>query len=111
MNKIREFFDREQNLLIHIIASIFVTIFGVMFKLDITEWILIYSMIGFVITSELINSSIELAVDLYTNEFHPLAMIAKDTAAAAVVTSAFTASLVGIYIFLPKIIAIIINYL
>lgn len=111
MNKVKEFFDREQNLLIHIIASVFVTIFGVIFKLDISEWILIYSMIGFVITSELINSSIELAVDLYTSQFHPLAMIAKDTAAAAVVISAFTASLVGIYIFLPKIIAIVINYL
>lgn len=111
MNKVKEFFDREQNLLIHIIVSIFVTIFGVIFKLNISEWILIYSMIGFVITSELINSSIELAVDLYTKEFHPLAMIAKDTAAAAVVISAFTASLVGIYIFLPKIIEIIVNYL
>lgn len=111
MNKVKEFFDREQNLLIHIIVSIFVTIFGVIFKLNISEWILIYSMIGFVITSELINSSIELTVDLYTKEFHPLAMIAKDTAAAAVVISAFTASLVGIYIFLPKIIEIIVNYL
>ena len=107
MNKVKEFFDREQNLLIHIVASIFVTIFGIIFKLDISEWILIYSMIGFVITSELINSSIELAVDLYTSEFHPLAMIAKDTAAAAVVISAFTASLVGLYVFIPKILLLL----
>ena len=64
-------------------------------------------MIGFVIISELINSGIELAVDLYTKEFNPLAMVAKDVAAAAVVTSAFTALIVGIYIFLPKVILLI----
>ena len=107
MHKIKVFFDREQNLLIHIIASFFVILFGVIFKLNITDWVLIFSMIGFVIVSELINSAIELVVDLYTNKFNSLAMIAKDTAAAAVVTAAFTSILVGIYVFLPKLIAII----
>ena len=107
MKKIREFFAREQNLLIHILASIVVTIFGIYFKLSIYEWMLIYFMIGFVIISELINSGIELAVDLYTKEFNPLAMVAKDVAAAAVVTSAFTALIVGIYVFLPKIVLLI----
>lgn len=107
MKKIREFFAREQNLLIHILASIVVTIFGIYFKLSIYEWMLIYFMIGFVIISELINSAIELAVDLYTKEFNPLAMVAKDVAAAAVVTSAFTALIVGIYVFLPKIVLLI----
>lgn len=107
MDKIKNFFEREQNLLIHILASIIVTIFGIYFKLEVYEWILIYSMIGFVITSELINSAIELVVDLYTREFHPLAMVAKDVAAAGVVVSAFTAVIVGLYIFLPKVILLI----
>ena len=106
MKKIKKFFDREQNLLLHIIATILVTIFGIIFKLDITDWILVYLMVGFVITSELINSAIELAVDNYTSEFNPLAMVAKDTAAAAVVISAFTALLVGLYVFFPKIISL-----
>ena len=64
-------------------------------------------LIAFVITSELINSAIELTVDLYTTKFHPLAMVAKDTAAAAVVISAFTAAIIGLYIFVPKFIAIL----
>ena len=85
MKKIKSFFDREQNLLVHIIATICVTIIGIIFKLNLVEWLLIYSMVAFVITSELINSSIELAVDLYTNKFNPLAMVAKDVAAGAVV--------------------------
>lgn len=104
MKKIRKFFDREQNLLIHIISTVFVTIFGIIFKLQLYEWLLVYTMVAFVITSELINSAIELVVDLYTSKFHPLAMVAKDVAAGAVVISAFTAICVGMYIFLPKII-------
>lgn len=104
MGKIREFFDREQNLLIHIIATICVVIAGIIFKLNLTEWALVLTMVTFVITSELVNSAIELVVDLYTSKFHPLAMVAKDVAAGAVVISAFTALCVGLYVFLPKII-------
>lgn len=107
MKKIRMFFDREQNLLIHIIATILVTIFGIIFKLQLYEWLLVYTMIAFVITSELINSAIELVVDLYTTKFNPLAMVAKDVAAGAVVISAFTAICVGMYVFLPKILELI----
>ncbi len=106
LKKIKKFFEREQNLLIHITMTIIVTIFGVIFNLNLQEWVLIYFMVGFVITSELINSSIELVVDLYTKEFHPLAMVAKDVAAGAVVISAFTAIIVGLYIFLPKFICL-----
>ena len=64
-------------------------------------------MVALVITSELVNSSIELTVDLYTKEFNPLAMVAKDVASSAVLVSAITALSVGLYVFLPKIIELI----
>ena len=64
-------------------------------------------MIALVITAELINSAIELTVDLYTKKFNPLAMVAKDVAAGAVVISAITAICVGLYVFLPKIVNLI----
>lgn len=104
MDRLKEFFNREQNLLIHITTSILVIVFGIIFKISYTEWLLVSLMIMIVIVSELINSAIELTVDLYTSKFNSLAMVAKDTAAAAVVVSAFTAAVTGIYIFLPKII-------
>ena len=107
MSKIKEFFNREQNLLIHITASILVIIFGIIFEISYTEWLLASLMIMLVIVSELINSAIELTVDLYTSKFNSLAMIAKDTAAAGVVISAFTAALTGTYIFLPKVIELL----
>ncbi len=107
MNKLKEFFNREQNILIHLIATILVIILGIIFKIALYEWLLVLAMVAFVITSELINSSIELVVDLYTSKFNPLAMVAKDVAAGAVLVSAITAACVGVYIFLPKIINII----
>lgn len=109
MKKIRRFFDREQNLLIHIIATICVTISGIILHISFNEWLLVYFLVAFVITSELINSSIELAVDLVTEEYHPLAKVAKDVSAGAVLISAMCALLVGLYIFVPKIIYLIIN--
>jgi undecaprenol kinase len=107
MKTIRSFFDREQNLLIHIIATVIVIILGIIFKLSVIEWVLIFFVICLVISSELLNSAIELTVDLYTSKFNPLAMVAKDTAAAAVVVSAFIAIGVGLYVFLPKVICFI----
>lgn len=107
MKNIKKFFEREQNLLIHITMTIIVTAFGVIFNLQLYEWLLVYLMVAFVITSELVNSSIESVVDLYTKKFNPLAMIAKDVAAAAVLVSAFTAFCVGIYIFMPKIMELV----
>ncbi len=107
MKKLKDFFNREQNLLVHFTATIVVTICGIYFDLKLYEWLLVYSMIALVITSELINSAIELTVDTYTKKFHPLAMVAKDVAAAAVVVSAFTAICVGLYVFLPKFISLI----
>lgn len=107
MKKIRSFFDREQNLLIHMIATVIVIILGIILKLSVLEWILVFFVICLVISSELLNSAIELTVDSYTQEFNPLAMVAKDTAAAAVVVSAFIAIGVGLYVFLPKVIGFI----
>ncbi len=102
MKKIKKFFDREQNLLIHIIATIIVTCLGIIFNINKMEWMMVYFAVFLVISSELLNSSIELTVDLYTKEFNPLAMVAKDTAASAVTISALIAIIIGIYVFLPK---------
>ena len=107
MKSIKHFFDREQNLLVHIIAAVFVILLGIIIKLDITEWLLVLFAIGFVITCELINSAVELTVDLYTKKFNSLAMVAKDTASAGVLVSAITALIIGTTIFIPKILNII----
>ncbi len=99
-------FKYEQNMTAHIIATVLVIIFGIFFKLNLMEWLIIVLVIGLVVATELINTSIEAAIDLTCKEINPLAKIAKDTAAAAVLVFALTAVAVALIIFIPKIIAL-----
>ena len=60
-----------------------------------------------VISLELVNTAIEAVVDLCTQEYHPLAKIAKDTAAGAVLISAIASVVIGLIIFVPKILSLV----
>ena len=99
-------YRNEQNLAVDVGISIIVLIAGVIFKLELYEWLIVVFTIGIVIALELVNTSIEAVVDLVTEEYHPLAKVAKDTSAAAVFIFAIVAVIVGLIIFLPKVIAL-----
>ena len=100
-------FKYEQNILVHSLATILVIIAGIFFKISLMEWLIITLIIGLVIATELINTSIEATIDLITQETHPLAKIAKDTAAAAVLIFGLAAIIIALIIFLPKILILI----
>lgn len=106
LDGLRYAFKYEQNLLVHIVATVLVIIFGFLFKISLGEWLVLVLIIGMVIATELINTSIEATIDLCTSEIHPLAKVAKDTAASAVLVFAFTAVIIGLIIFVPKIIEV-----
>ena len=55
-----------------------------------------------VISAELFNTAIESVVDMNTNYYHPLAKIAKNVAAGAVIITAINAVVVGYVIFWDK---------
>jgi diacylglycerol kinase (ATP) len=59
-----------------------------------------------VIALELVNTAIESVVDLVTTERKPLAKTAKDTAAGAVLVAAIMAAIVGLIIFVPRIVSL-----
>ena len=94
----------EQNIKIHVIIMILVIIFGIMLKINKTEWIICIVLFGFVISLELINTAIENTVDLITIEKNPKAKIAKDVSAGAVLVAATTSEIIGLIIFIPKVI-------
>lgn len=96
----------EQNVIIMLFASIIVIILGIAFKINFHEWLFCIIAIGTVIASEMINTSIEAIVDLITLEKNPLAKIAKDTASAASLILSIMALVIGLVIFLPKIITL-----
>ena len=99
-------YRNEQNLAFDVGMALLVTIFGFIFKLEKYEWAIVVLTMGLVIACELINTAIEAVVDLVTEEYHPLAKVAKDTSAAAVFIFAIVAVIVGLIIFLPKVIAL-----
>ncbi|WP_438433359.1 diacylglycerol kinase family protein [Gorillibacterium sp. sgz500922] len=89
----------QPNMKIHFFASFVVVISAVFFRINPTHLLFLLLAITLVIVTELINTAIEKTVDLAMPERHPLAKIAKDTAAAAVLVAAVFAIAVGIAVF------------
>ena len=91
----------ERNIKIHLTLAIIMI--GISYWLQITkiEWIILFLLIGGMIVIEIINTAIENVVDLVTNEYHPLAKISKDVAAAAALVHAVMAVMVGVILYTP----------
>lgn len=100
-------FKTERNMKIHIVAMIVAIILGFVLKLNAIEWCICTIAIVLVISAELFNTAIETVVDMICPEKNENAKLAKDISAAAVLALAIGAVVIGIIIFVPKIIAII----
>ena len=94
----------QRNLKIQLVIAVIVIIVSICFKVNITEAMFLTFAIMLVIITEVINTAIEEAVNLCTDKYHPIAKIAKDVAAGAVVLSALNAVIIAIFIFYSKII-------
>ena len=97
----------ERNLKIHISIMILVIIIGILLKISKAEWIMCIALFGLVIGGEMLNSAIETVVDIAMPEINPKAKFAKDVAAGAVLIFAISSAIIGLIIFIPKIIAIL----
>jgi undecaprenol kinase len=97
-------FRTQPNFRIHAIAAVIISFLGYQYSLSTQEWLILILTIGFVIATELINTAIESVVDLLTQQHNQYAKTAKDVAAAAVLFSAMCSVIIGLIIFLPKII-------
>ena len=92
----------ERNIKLHCAAAILVTIFGIWLQISKTEWMICFILFGLILALELVNTAVEATVDLFTEERKPLAKKAKDAAAGAVLIVAIFAAVIGILIFIPK---------
>ena len=77
---------------------------GIGLKISTTEWIAVTGCIGLVLMAEGFNSSIEALCDKVSPEMDPLIGHSKDLAAGAVLIAAIAAAVIGMIIFLPKLI-------
>jgi len=96
----------EHNSRIHIFASLCVLIAGFLFRISISEWIAVIFCIGLVIALELINSAIENIADFVSPKQDTKIKKIKDLSAGAVLFSAIISVIIGLIVFLPKIVAL-----
>jgi len=67
-------------------------------RLPLLGWAIVALAIGLVFAAELLNTALEAVVDLVCPEQHPLAKLAKDCAAAAVLVAALAAAAAGVLV-------------
>ncbi|WP_425806819.1 diacylglycerol kinase family protein [Desulfitobacterium sp. Sab5] len=94
-------FKTQKHFQFHIFAGSIVIISAWLTQLTRLEWVLLVIAIGCVLAAEVINTAIELVVDLVQPNYHPIAGMAKDVAAGAVLIAAIQAVVIGLLIFGP----------
>lgn len=92
----------QRNMKIHIIIAVLVLIVSLFLNISRFELIAIIFAISLVLISEILNTALELIINLITEEHHPLAKIIKDLTAGAVFFSSLCAVFVGYLVFVKK---------
>ncbi|HIZ23475.1 MAG TPA: diacylglycerol kinase family protein [Candidatus Blautia faecigallinarum] len=92
----------ERNMKIHCVMALLVTAAGFVLEISVTEWCICLILFALIFSLEMVNTAVESVVDLVTLEKKPLAKIAKDTAAGAVLAAAILSAIIGCVIFVPK---------
>lgn len=105
-NGIKYVFTTQRNLKIQLVIGIIAILAGFILKISILEWTIITAIIFMVFFSELLNTVVETIVDMITIEYNENAKIAKDIAAGAVTLVSMASVIIGLLIFLPKILEI-----
>ena len=101
---VRFFIRFEAQATIHLIAIVTVLGAGYWFNISLTEWIAVVFAIGIVVAAEMLNTAIENLTDMVSPEFSLKAKVVKDLAAGAVLMASLVAAVVGLIVFLPKLI-------
>jgi diacylglycerol kinase len=92
----------QRNMRVHLVIALAAVVAGLILHIGAADWACVLTVIGLVLTAETLNTVVEALVDLCTDEYHPLAKVAKDMAAGAVLLSSAAAVGVGLVVFLPR---------
>ena len=101
---------KERNLKIHLIVALGVLAASVFFQISPFEWLIVIFLIGAVISAEFFNTAIEEICDLITAKLklhYSDTTAPRDLAAGAVLVVAVTAAVVGLIIFIPKVLTLL----
>jgi diacylglycerol kinase (ATP) len=93
----------QRNMRLHLLAAVVVFVAALVLGVSGLELVALVFAVGLVFVCELLNTALETVVDLATETYDPLAAIAKDVAAGAVLISALTAVAVGYVVFFGRV--------
>ena len=94
----------ERNMRIHFLFAILIILLGIYLNFTPLEIMILVLTITLVLAAEMINTAIELIVDIIVDmEFHPIAKIIKDASAGVVLLAAINAAIVGYLLFSSKV--------
>ena len=105
-NGLKVLVQEEHNSWIHIVITICVVLAGFLLQISLIEWIAVVLCTGLVFGLELVNSAIENMADFVSPQKNEIIKKVKDLSAAAVLIAAICSVIVGLIVFLPKIIAL-----
>lgn len=79
----------------HFLSAVAVLLAAAFYRVTAMEFILLALAITLVLLTELLNTALEIVVDMVSPDFHPLARLAKDVAAGAVLVASIGAVVIG----------------
>ncbi len=107
INGFKNVLRNERNIKIEFVFAIIAIIVGFLLKISQIEFAIIIIVIFIVFIAEFLNTAVENTVDMMSMEYNEKAKNAKDIASAAVSISAVLSIIIGVIIFLPKLIHLI----
>ena len=99
----------QWNFRIHLIVGLGAICLGCYLRISVVEWVVLIAVIALVLCAEALNSALERTVDLIEPERHPVARDAKDMAAAGVLIASLCSLVVGIILFGPRLLRLLLK--
>ncbi|MDQ3699599.1 MAG: diacylglycerol kinase family protein [Chloroflexota bacterium] len=99
---LRHAWKTQRHLRIHAVLGAIAGGAAILLRLSPGEWAVLLLTIALVFALEMLNTVVEVVVDMISPDYHPQAKVAKDVAAGAVLITALGAVAVGVAIFLPR---------
>lgn len=100
----------QHNAWIHAVITTAVILLALWLKRPLQEWAILILTFMAVWMAEFMNTAIEAVVDKASPEYHPLAKVAKDVAAAAVLVGAMGAIIIGLLLLGPPLWEKVVGY-
>lgn len=98
----------QRNLRIHFCLIPVVTVMGLLLHIDTVSWLALVFAMGLVVSTEFLNTALEHLVDISSDgQYKYAARCAKDTAASAVLSASIAAIVIGLIVFVPKLMELI----